>query len=146
MVVDGIFAIVAAVRAARQHERWGWLVLEGIVDFVAAAIAFVWPLATVLGFVWLIGAWAIVSGTMLTMAGFRLNLPHGRGWMVFGGIVSVIWGVMLIIWPVVGAVVLTWWMGGYALFFGGALLVLAFRLRGRRNDQRPRTGPLPQAA
>lgn len=137
MVADGIFAIVAAVRAARQHERWGWLVLEGIADLAAGAIAFLWPLITVVAFIYLMAAWAIVSGAMLTAAAFRLNLPHGRGWMLFGGVVSLIWGVLLLIWPLTGAVVLTWWMAGYALFFGVALLVLAFKLRARRRAQPP---------
>jgi len=139
MLVDGIFVIVAAVRAARQHERWGWLVVEGIADFVAAAIAFLWPLATVIAFVILMAAWAIVSGAIMTAAAFRLRVPHGRGWMLFGGIVSMIWGVLLLLWPLIGAVVLTWWMAAYALFFGGALLVLAFRLRSRRHEAPPST-------
>src|SRR3979411_1938723 len=47
MLVDGVFTIVAAVRAARRHERWGWLVLEGIADLAAGAIAFLWPGVTV---------------------------------------------------------------------------------------------------
>ena len=51
MLVDGVLAIIAAVRAARQHERWGLLVLEGVVDIATAAIAFVWPGITVLAFV-----------------------------------------------------------------------------------------------
>jgi uncharacterized membrane protein HdeD (DUF308 family) len=137
MLVDGIFAIVAAVKMARRHERWGWLVVEGIADFVAGAVAFVWPLITVVAFVWLMGAWGIVSGAMLTAAAFRLNVPYGRGWMLFGGIASLIWGVLLIIWPLAGAVVLTWWMAAYALFFGGALLVLAFRLHAHRHVAPP---------
>jgi uncharacterized membrane protein HdeD (DUF308 family) len=143
MVVDGIFAVVAAVKAARQHERWGWLVLEGIADFIAGTIAFVWPLATVVAVVYLMGAWGIVSGALLTAAAFRLNVLHGRGWMLFGGVVSLTWGVLLIIWPLIGAVVLTWWMAAYALFFGGALLVLAFRLRARRPDK-PLSGAMAQ--
>ena len=44
---------------------------------------------------------------------------------------SIILGILLIIWPLIGAVVLTWWIAAYALFFGIAMLVLAFRLRGR---------------
>ena len=51
--------------------------------------------------------------------------------MLLGGAISVVWGVLLLLWPLLGALVLTWWMAGYALFFGGALLALAFRLRSR---------------
>ena len=145
MLVDGIFAIVAAVRAVRRREQWGWLVLEGIADLAAGAIAFLWPLITIVAFVYLLAAWAIVSGALLTAAAFRLAAPHGRGWMLFGGVVSLIWGGLLLMWPLTGAIVLTWWMAGYALSFGGALLVLAFRLRARRQD-RPPSRPATQNA
>jgi uncharacterized membrane protein HdeD (DUF308 family) len=92
MLVDGICAIVAGVRAARRHERWGLLVFEGVVDLIAGAIAVLWPLITLLAFVWLLGGWAIASGVLLLVAAFRLNLEHGRWLMAFGGVVSVIWG------------------------------------------------------
>jgi uncharacterized membrane protein HdeD (DUF308 family) len=136
MLIDGFFAIVAGVRAARRHERWGALVLEGIADFIACAIALVWPLATVLAFVYLLAAWAIVSGALLIGALFRLERTSGvagRWMLVFSGVISVVWGILLVLWPFAGAVVLTWWLAGYALFFGGALLVLAFQLRRRQQ-------------
>src|SRR5689334_18022173 len=143
MVVDGILAIVAAVRAARQHERWGWLIVEGIVDLIAGGIAVVWPLATVIAFVLLMGAWAIVSGALLLAASFRLHVPHGRWLMALGGTISVIWGFLLIVWPPIGALALIWWMAAYALLFVVALIVLAFRLRGRRYAAPPQ-GAVPR--
>ena len=136
MLVDGIFAIIAGVRAATNHQRWGPLILEGIVGLIAAAIAFFMPIATVLAFVWVVGAWAIVSGIMLLVATFRLHRTHGKWLMALGGIVSVIWGVLLFIAPIAGAVVMTWWLGAYALVFGVSLLVLAFRLRSSRTMPR----------
>jgi uncharacterized membrane protein HdeD (DUF308 family) len=145
MLVDGIFDIVAGIRAAARHERWGMLVFEGIVDLIAGAIAFVWPLATVLAFVILMAAWAIISGALLLSACFRLHPAHGRWLMGFGGVVSIIWGLLLFVFPIAGAVVLTLWMGAYALIFGVTLLVLAFRLRSRRQDY-GRMGPLSQSA
>jgi uncharacterized membrane protein HdeD (DUF308 family) len=129
MLVDGVFALVAGLRAANRRERWGWLAFEGIADLVAGAIAIVWPLATILAFVYLMAAWALVSGGLLLGATVRLRPTHGKWLMGLGGAVSVIWGILLILQPLIGALVLTWWMGAYALFFGGALLALAFRLR-----------------
>jgi uncharacterized membrane protein HdeD (DUF308 family) len=145
MLVDGILAIIAGVRAAQRHERWGWLIFEGILDLIAGGIAVVWPVVTIVAFVFLMGAWAIVTGALLFGASFRLNIPHGRWLMAFAGAASVIWGALLIIWPLIGAVVLTWWIAAYALFFGVALLVLAFRLRGRRpHAVAPPSGAMPR--
>jgi uncharacterized membrane protein HdeD (DUF308 family) len=134
MLVDGIFAILAAVRAARRHERWGLLVLEGLADFAAGAIAILWPLITIIVFIYLIGAWAIVSGTLLWVAAFRLALARGRWLMALSGAISAVWGLVLLLSPLTGAIALTWFMGAYALFFGVAMLVLAFRLRRLRYE------------
>lgn len=134
--VDGVFGIVSAVRAARQHERWGLLVLEGLVNIATAAIAVLWPGITVLAFVLLVAFWAILSGALMLAAAFRLEIDDGRWWLVFGGLVSVVYGALLIVAPMIGAVVLTWWLGAYALVFGVSLVVLAFRLRARLDKHR----------
>jgi uncharacterized membrane protein HdeD (DUF308 family) len=135
MLVDGIFAIIAAIRAGRQHERWGLLVLEGVADIVAGAVAVLWPGITVLAFVLLLAAWAIVSGGLVLAATFRLDIDHGRWWLVLGGVASIVYGVLLIVAPLIGALVLTWWFGAYALVFGFALLILSFRLKARHDDR-----------
>jgi len=142
-VVDGVLAIIAAVRPARSHERWGLLVLEGLVDIAAGVLAFLWPGLTILIFVMIVAAWALVTGGLMTAAAFRLRLDHGRWWLALGGLASIACGVLLIIAPLIGALVLTWWLGAYALVFGVFLLILAFRLRARRAGGR---AGLPQRA
>ena len=123
---DGVFAIVAAVRT---RERVAMLILEGVLDIVIAAIAVLWPAITAAAFVILVAVWAILTGGLMLAAAFRLGLDHGRWWMAAGGLVSVLYGVLLLASPFLGALVLTWWLGAYALIFGGALLGLALRLR-----------------
>ena len=145
LLVDGVFAIMAAVRAAREHERWGLLVLEGVADIIAGVIAVVWPGITVLAFVLLVAAWAIVSGSLMLVAGYRLNIEHGRWWLLLAGALSVAYGALLAVAPMIGALVLTWWFGAYALLFGVALLVLAFRLKAR-NDERSHSAAAQSAA
>lgn len=134
MLVDGIFGIVAAVRAAQRHERWGLLVLEGIVDIAIGVIALIWPGLTALAFVLMLAAWAIVSGALMLGAAIRLSKAYGRIWLAIGGLTSILFGILLVIAPVAGLVVLTWWLGAYALIFGIALLVLGFKLRGRKDE------------
>ena len=85
-----------------------------------------------LAFVLLVAIWALVSGSLMTVAAFRLNVEHGRWWLAFSGIVSIAYGLLLIVTPLIGALVLTWWLGAYAILFGAALLILAFKLRSRR--------------
>jgi uncharacterized membrane protein HdeD (DUF308 family) len=134
-LVSGAFAIVGAARAARRHESWGVLAFEGIANIAAGILAFLLPGLTVVAFVLLIAAWSIVSGVLLTTLGLRLNADHGRWWLTLGGILSVAFGVLLIIAPLAGAVVLTWWLGAYALAFGILMLILGFKLRSRHTDR-----------
>lgn len=129
MLIDGVFAIVAAVRAAGSGRRWGALVAEGLVDIAAGVVAAAWPGITVVAFILVVAAWAIVSGVLMLSAAFRVRGDHGKGWLIVGGIASLLYGVLLVIAPLVGAVVLTWWIGAYALVFGVSLLIAAFRLR-----------------
>jgi uncharacterized membrane protein HdeD (DUF308 family) len=141
MLVDGVFAIASGIRAGVAGGRWGALIVEGVVDLIAGAIAFLLPAATLLAFVWICAAWAIISGVLLLSAMFRLHPAHGKWLMALGGVVSVAWGVLLFIEPISGAIVLTWWLGIYAILFGAALLAFAFRLRRRRQ-----TGPIDATA
>ena len=131
MLADGIFAIVSGVRAAERKERWGAFVLDGVLDILAGLAAFLFPGLTLIVLIFVMGAWAILTGAVEAWAGLRAT--HGRGWLIAAGVISVLWGILLFVAPIAGAVVLTWFIGGYALAFGVALLIFAFRLRRRRS-------------
>jgi uncharacterized membrane protein HdeD (DUF308 family) len=135
MLVDGLAGIISAVRAMRRKDEWGLLIFEGLLNIAVGVAAFIWPGLTVLAFVFMVAFWAIVSGALMMAAGFRLKLDHGRWWMVLGGLLSLAYGALLVAMPLIGAVVLTWWMGAYAMVFGIALVVLSFKLRARQTEQ-----------
>ena len=138
MLVDGVFAMVAGLRAARRQERSWPLFLEGVVGILAGIIAIVWPGITLLALVYLVGAWAIVSGVLLIAGAFR---PEARReWLLaLGGVISVIWGVLIMLASIAGALALAWLFGAYALAFGIVLLMEAFRLRRRYRGFEPAT-------
>jgi uncharacterized membrane protein HdeD (DUF308 family) len=134
-LVDGVAGIVMAVRGAHRGERWGWLLANGILGIIAGAIALVWPGVTILAYVLLVAAWALISGAFMVIAAFQLKIDHGRIWLGLAGVASLIFGVLLIIAPLIGAVVLTLWAGAHALVLGVILLVLSWKLRSHRTSQ-----------
>jgi uncharacterized membrane protein HdeD (DUF308 family) len=69
----------------------------------------------------------------MLISAFRLKVAHGRAWLVVGGIASVALGVLLVLSPLAGALVLTFWIGALSIVLGISLLVLAYRLRSHRT-------------
>lgn len=133
-IADGVLAIVSGVRAAKQHERWTLLVFVGIFDIAAGIAAAALPSITVVVFIALVAAWALITGGFMMAAAIKLDANHGRWWLVLSAAASLVYGALLIVAPMLGALVLTWWIGAYAIVFGVGLLVVAFRLRARLKD------------
>lgn len=129
-VTDGVFAIVAGVRAVERRQRWWPLALEGIVDIVAGVAVFAWPSLSALFLLYLVSVWAVLTGILEIAAALRLR-RHVKGeWMLaVNGVISVLLGAFLIAPPRVGILAVVSWIGAYALIFGVMLLALGLRLR-----------------
>jgi uncharacterized membrane protein HdeD (DUF308 family) len=133
MLIDGVFAIVAGIRAARHHVRWWPFALEGVADIAAGLIAVIWPTISAIVLVYLVAIWAIVTGVFMVSAGFAPGRPHGAWLLVLSGALSVLLGIVFIGWPGAGVLAIGLWIGIYAIAFGIVLLVFAFRLRRHLN-------------
>lgn len=128
--IDGVLAIIAAVRAVKGHRRWGALLFEGIVGILAGICAFLIPGITLAFLIFLVAAWAIITGVFEIVAAIRLRRNIPQEWLlILMGVVSIIFGFLIYRAPIAGAVVIVWWLAAYALIFGIMLLALAFRLR-----------------
>ena len=128
-LVDGIFALVAALRDGGGHGRSGAFLLEAVLDLIIAAICFIWPGTALVAFGYLIAIWAIVTGVALIAAGIALTRLVGEVLPVLGGVLSILLGIILLVHPAVGVIALSCLLGVYALLFGIAMLAAAFRIR-----------------
>jgi uncharacterized membrane protein HdeD (DUF308 family) len=139
-LIDGVVSLTGAVRAIEARERWGVLVLEGLVGIGAALVTMFWPAITALALVYVIAAWAIITGILEISAAIRLRHHiHGEWLLALGGIASVIFGFLIMMAPIAGALVIAFWVGAYLLIFGALMVALGFRLRGLRHT--PLAGP-----
>ena len=130
-LIDGVLAIVAGVKAAEHHERFGSLLLRGIAGIAAGVVAFILPGPTAVIVTLMIGVWAIVTGALEIVAAVHLHRAHGEWLLLLNGVLSVVFGLLLVIVPGLGILTLVWIIGAYAIIFGTIMLVLALRLRGR---------------
>ncbi len=129
LMVDGVLTLIASLRAARRHDRFGTLALEGVIDLMIAVQIVMWPGPTLLLFVYLAAFWAILTGITLLIAAIRVQRGHGEWLMIPAGLASLVWGILIVVFPVAGVLVWAWWLGAYALVFGFSMLVLAYRLK-----------------
>src|SRR5438477_672914 len=144
-LVDGAFNIIAAVRRRAGDPPWWVLLLEGIVGVAAGVVTFVLPGLTAVTLVYIIAAWAIVTGVLEIVAAVRLRRQlTGEWWLLLGGVLSVVFGVVVMLAPAAGALAMVRWIGAYAIVFGALLLALAFRLR--RAQAELRDVPFARAA
>lgn len=146
--VDGIFSIIAAVRSAVRHAHWVALLAEGILGLIVGLITFARPGIAILAFAYLVGVWAIITGLLELFVAIRLRRElGGEILLILGGAASVIFGVLLFIFPGPGVLTVALIIGIYALIFGGLLVGLAFRLRSWHQSSGPggtqRTAPGP---
>jgi uncharacterized membrane protein HdeD (DUF308 family) len=143
-LVDGIVNIAGAWHGIRSHDRWGAPLIEGIAGIVVAAITAIWPASTAVGLVYLIAAWSLVTGAFEIVAAVRLRKYISREWLLaLSGVISIVFGMLLMIAPLAGALVIALWFGVYAFIFGIILIGLGIKLR---SWQLPATGssmPLP---
>jgi uncharacterized membrane protein HdeD (DUF308 family) len=128
LMVDGAFGLVSALMAGQRQERWGLLAVESVLNLIIGFIVIMAPDIGLTVFMLLLAAWAIVTGGL--MIGAAMNHKRdGKNWLIGGGLISVLFGIVLAVAPIIGAVVLTWWLGVYALVFGIALILFGFGLR-----------------
>ena len=133
--VDGILLFGFGLLAAGEHDQWWPLVLSGILGVVVGVLTLFQPAAVALGLVFVIGIWAVVTGLLEIVAAVRLRKLITTEWlMAFTGVVSIIFGVLVLAQPASGALALVYLFGFYAVLVG--VLQISFGLRLRRAHER----------
>ena len=130
-LVDGVFAVVSGIASYGHNERWWAVLLEGVAGIIIGLLTFFWPGTTALVLLYFIAAWAFVTGIFEIVAAIQLRRLIPNEWMmILSGLLSIIFGLLLFVFPGAGALGLIWLIGVYAIAFGILLISLAFRLRG----------------
>ena len=129
---DGISLLIALARGEAGARRHAWAVgIIGVLGIVASIVTLVWPGITALSLLFLVAVWAITMGVFQVVAAIALRREiEGEFWMGLGGVMSVLFGIVLIVSPGTGLLALVWLLGAWAIVFGASSLGLAYRLHG----------------
>jgi uncharacterized membrane protein HdeD (DUF308 family) len=129
-LADGVIGAWSAVSGRNTEKYWWAMLLWALVSVVAGILAFTAPALTAAALLLYIGFWAIAAGVMQIVTGIRLRKEIQGEWlMMLGGLASVLFGIVVLARPGVGALAMLWVIGFYAVFFGAVLFALALKLR-----------------
>jgi uncharacterized membrane protein HdeD (DUF308 family) len=124
-LVEGVTNIVAGARG-----REGWAITEGIISVIVGIVIVVWPAITALALLYIVAAWAIITGIVRIVAAVQLRRVIRNEWLLVGsGAASIIFGLIAAIFPGAGILALIWLLGAWMIVLGVLLIALAFSLR-----------------
>lgn len=130
-LVDGVFAIGAALANRRGEQPWGSLLVVGLLEIGIGFVTLFWPGVTAIALLYMIAVWATIMGLGTIFTAVRLRkVIEGEWLLVAVGAISVAFGVVIALYPGAGALAIAIWIGAYAILMGILLIALAFRLRG----------------
>jgi uncharacterized membrane protein HdeD (DUF308 family) len=130
---DGVFALLHAISGRDETESIWVLLIEGLIGIGVGLITFFEPAITGIILLFYIAAWSLTTGVLEIVGAINLRQRvSGEFWMLLSGIASIIFALILLIHPGVGAVAVVWLIGAYAIVFGVILFALGLRLRGAR--------------
>jgi uncharacterized membrane protein HdeD (DUF308 family) len=136
VLIDGIALLLSLARgepATRGHRLS--VGLMGILGVAVGIATIFWPGITALALLYLTAFWAITLGATQVIAAIRLRRElAGELWLVIGGLLTILFGVFILVFPGTGLLSLVWIVGAWAIVFGITNVILAWRLRGLHHD------------
>jgi len=129
-LVSGVFDIIEAIRHRGSSSMVLRIVL-GAVSILFGILVLVWPGISLAILVITVGVWAIITGILQIMSSVRHRAVPDSGWVwgVVGGALTILFGVVVLIWPATGLVTIIWIIGIWAVVWGIILIVLGVQLR-----------------
>lgn len=129
-LIDGVTSVWTGIRSRSVDRNWWLGIIEGIASILAGLVALILPgfAAEILRI--LIAAWAIVTGAIQIWSAIRLRAEiSGEFWLGLAGVASILFGVILLVFPAAGVLGLVWLIGSSAIVIGVFLIILGWRLR-----------------
>jgi len=129
LLLDGLLAIIASF-SVTGHKNWWLLLLEGIVSIAAGIFVFVLPTLTLVILVYLIAIWAVITGLFEFFASIVSSwAAPGKIFLGVTGVISVILGLIIFLYPLISLVAMIWLVAIYALVIGLSLIIFSFKLK-----------------
>jgi len=129
-LVDGLFNLVFGIMAASKKEKWGLLLASGILGILIGVIVLARPGVALVALYYLLAIWLIASGVVEIAAAFELDAPTAaKALLGVFGLISIVIGVLLVVYPISGIETVVLLIGIYAIAVGILRIILGFLIR-----------------
>ncbi|MFD2202095.1 HdeD family acid-resistance protein [Shivajiella indica] len=131
MFVSGIFSLVFSITNRKEIDDWGWHLAGSVFDFVVGAILFFHPAVTMAVLPFMVAFYFLFKGfaTFGFAADMRKYGDKGWGWLVFSGILSTVFAIMIIFNPTLGGLTIVVFTAFAFFSLGFFNIILAFSLK-----------------
>jgi uncharacterized membrane protein HdeD (DUF308 family) len=129
VLADGLFTTLIGFSSSAFNDRWWALLLEGVAGIAVGLLTLFWPGITAQVLVYFIAAWAIIIGILEIVAAIHFRRVVREWMLLLSGLLSMIFGVLLFVFPSSGEVALVWTLALFAIVHGVFLIVDSLRFR-----------------
>ncbi len=137
VLLEGVLNLMIGIASSETSRRWWITLIEGILGIGIAILTFICPDITAVVLLYFIAAWALLTGFMEIFAAIRLRRMIKQEWiMIMSGVLSIIFAILLFVFPGESAISLIWLIGIFAIVIGVLLIILSFRLRRLNREDR----------
>jgi uncharacterized membrane protein HdeD (DUF308 family) len=140
-LLDGLVAVALALSGKADGRAWWEMLTVGLLGIAAGVATFIWPALTAVVLLVMIAIWSILRGIFEIAASIKLCKVIEHEWLLgTAGVLSIAFGVVLLMRPMLGALAVMWIIGAYAILFGVIAIALSLRLRGMKRHLEASSG------
>ncbi|MDH3323554.1 MAG: HdeD family acid-resistance protein [Flavobacteriaceae bacterium] len=131
ILISGLLSVFFAFVSKNDIDDWGLFLAGGILDIVVGVVLLKYPQITMVLFSLFIGFWLLFRGVNAISTAFKLRKDgiDNWGWILFFGVLTVIFAFMSIINPLIGATYLVFTLALGFLLLGIVYIFLSFQLK-----------------
>ncbi len=131
ITLEGLIHVIFAATNRKKMHSWGWMLTSGLLEIFLGSILFFYPGVTIVTIPLLVGLWLIIRGISLISYSIDLKKHHADtwGWLLAGGIMTLLFALLIIYNPLIGALFIVLWAGIGFIIAGIFNIMLAFHFR-----------------
>jgi uncharacterized membrane protein HdeD (DUF308 family) len=129
LALNGLLLITLSYTSAKTYKEKEWLTAESVLDFFFAICLLINPFITFITFPFLIGPWMIGKGVIKILASLKHKNIKGWIFILSGGILSILFGLVIILNPLERGTGITLFLGFYCLVMGALYVFESIRYK-----------------